>query len=79
MNELLIYINAANIHHELSMNETLTEEEQDIEYGYFWDSVNEIARILVKITNGKIDEFTAKRMAAHKRNEIEQIIYKNAI
>lgn len=74
MNELLIYINAANIHHELSMDETLTEEEQDIEYACFWESVNEIAKILVKITDGKIDEFTAKRMAAHKRNEIEKII-----
>ena len=51
-----------------------SEEQQDTEYGYFWDSVNEIAKILAKITDGKIDEFTAKRMAVHKRNEIEQII-----
>lgn len=74
MNELNIYLTAADIHYNLSMDDTLTEEQQDVEYGYFWDSVNRAAELIVKFTNGQIDEMTAKRMVAHKRPEILAII-----
>ncbi len=76
INEMMIDLKAAEIHHSQAMNETLDEDTQDKEYMYFWEACKRIAENLVKLTNGAIDKQTALKMAVHKRNEIERIICK---
>lgn len=74
INEIMIDLKSAEIHHGRAMNETLDEETQDQEYAYFWEACKRVAAKLVTLTAGAIDEKTALKMAVHKRNEIERII-----
>jgi len=72
INELKKVIENAEKLHTASMDDNLTEEENDKAYAEYWQIMDSAAVILINLL--KIDDLTAKRMLHHKKAEIINLI-----
>jgi hypothetical protein len=78
MNELKRLIKEAKELHEASLDDGKPEDETDAAYAEYWKRLEKIADILCSISGGKIDRKTALRMAAHKADQILDLVNKAA-
>ena len=60
----------------ISMDESLDEDTTDAAYNEYWKHLNDIAMVIIDLI--KVDEKTALRMAAHKRDEIVALVSRMA-
>ena len=72
LNELKKLIEEAGKFHAASIDENLTEEENDAAYAEYWKISDNVAEILKDLLG--IDDLTAKRMVHHKKAEIIALI-----
>lgn len=79
--QLQIACSAADLHWELSeeADSAGNEGESDKHYSDYYEACETISALLIKLTSGKIDEFTAKRMAHHKRAQIQTLYNKHTV
>jgi hypothetical protein len=78
MNELKRLIKEAKELHEISMNDDRPDEETDAAYLEHWTRLEKIADLIYEMTDGKIDRKTALKMAAHKADQILDLVNKVA-
>ena len=76
INEMKVLIELAEKAYKISLCEDLDEDTTDAAYTEYWDHLYKIAAIIVDLT--KIDETTALKMAAHKKDKILAIINRMA-
>jgi len=72
LNELKKMIEEADKYHSISMDENLTDEENDAAYAKYWNIADKAAALLKDLI--KIDDLTAKKMVHHKKAEITALI-----
>ena len=70
---------AADLYQKLSeeADDAGKEDESDAHYENYHESCNSIAELLKELTGGQIDDFSAKRMAHHKREQIQALYNKH--
>jgi len=76
INELKALIEKAKKAHEASLDEELDEDAADLAYDEYWTHLRKIAAVLVDLI--KVDEKTALRMAAHKADQILDLVKRAA-
>jgi len=76
ISELKTLIEESKKAHEKSLDESLSEDEADAAYSDYWSYLTKIADILVELI--KVDEKTAIRMAAHKADQILDLVKRAA-
>lgn len=77
--QLTVACLAADLHYKLAAeaDDAGNEDESDSHYADFHETCNTIASLLVTLTAGQIDELTARRMAYHKREQIQALYRKH--
>ena len=57
-----------------TLDNGMIDDAGDAEYRAFWQAAEELARMIVKFTGGRIAQNIAMRMAIHKRPELSNLL-----
>lgn len=70
INQIPDILDSIELLHSISLDESISEGENDSAYMAMWDYINDLACFIVTFTDHQIDEFTAKRMIVHHPDRI---------